>query len=77
MCEIARNSVQQSGFPHEIGTVVNSEYSIASQVWKLSTCDLCEVARNSVQQSGFPHQVGTVVNSGVQYSRPGVETVQL
>lgn len=30
------------------------EYSIAAQVWKLTSCDLCEVARNSVLQSGFP-----------------------
>lgn len=29
------------------------EYSIASQVWKLSSCDMCELARNSVQQGGF------------------------
>ncbi|CAL1540663.1 unnamed protein product [Lymnaea stagnalis] len=33
------------------------EYSIAAQVWKLSTCDMCEIARNSVLQSGFPHEV--------------------
>ncbi|XP_076457570.1 AMP deaminase 2-like isoform X3 [Babylonia areolata] len=33
------------------------EYSIAAQVWKLSTCDMCEISRNSVLQSGFPHQV--------------------
>ncbi|XP_028760924.1 AMP deaminase-like [Neltuma alba] len=31
------------------------EYSIASSVWKLSSCDLCEIARNSVYQSGFSH----------------------
>ncbi|KAJ7953738.1 AMP deaminase [Quillaja saponaria] len=31
------------------------EYSVASQVWKLSACDLCEIARNSVYQSGFSH----------------------
>ncbi|XP_075257307.1 AMP deaminase 2-like isoform X3 [Convolutriloba macropyga] len=29
------------------------EYSIAAQVWKLSTCDMCELARNSVAMSGF------------------------
>ena len=29
------------------------EYSIAAQVYKLSTVDLCEIARNSVIQSGF------------------------
>uniref|UniRef100_A0A8D8LLX5 AMP deaminase n=2 Tax=Cacopsylla melanoneura TaxID=428564 RepID=A0A8D8LLX5_9HEMI len=31
------------------------EYSIAAQVWKLSSCDMCELARNSVLMSGFPH----------------------
>jgi len=29
------------------------EYSIATQVWKLSSCDMCELARNSVIMSGF------------------------
>lgn len=33
------------------------EYSIAAQVWKLSSCDMSELARNSVTMSGFPHQV--------------------
>ncbi|XP_054168419.1 AMP deaminase 2-like [Oppia nitens] len=32
------------------------EYSIAAQVWKLSSCDMCELARNSVIMSGFPHK---------------------
>lgn len=32
------------------------EYSIAAQVWKLSSCDMCELARNSVLQSGFEHK---------------------
>ncbi|GLT40015.1 hypothetical protein SLA2020_141750 [Shorea laevis] len=32
------------------------EYSVAAQVWKLSSCDLCEIARNSVYQSGFSHE---------------------
>lgn len=31
------------------------EYSVASQVWKLSSTDVCEIARNSVLQSGFEH----------------------
>lgn len=35
------------------------EYSIAAQVWKLSSCDLCEIARNSVYQSGFNHRTKT------------------
>jgi len=30
------------------------EYSIATQVWKLSPVDMCELARNSVLMSGFP-----------------------
>ena len=33
------------------------EYSIATQVWKLSPCDMCELARNSVLMSGFEHHV--------------------
>lgn len=33
------------------------EFSIAAQVWKLSSCDMCELARNSVLQSGFEHRV--------------------
>ncbi|XP_072049506.1 AMP deaminase 2-like isoform X2 [Amphiura filiformis] len=32
------------------------EYSIAAQVWKLTSCDMCELARNSVLMSGFPQQ---------------------
>lgn len=35
------------------------EYSIATQVWKLSSCDMCELARNSVLMSGFSHKVLT------------------
>lgn len=33
------------------------EYSIATQVFKLSSSDMCELARNSVRQSGFSHEV--------------------
>ncbi|XP_062921357.1 AMP deaminase 2-like isoform X2 [Mobula hypostoma] len=33
------------------------EYSIAAQVWKLSSCDMCELARNSVIMSGFSHKI--------------------
>lgn len=32
------------------------EYSVAAQVWKLSSVDTCEIARNSVLQSGFEHR---------------------
>ncbi|KAK2152412.1 hypothetical protein LSH36_329g01002 [Paralvinella palmiformis] len=33
------------------------EYSIAAQVWKLSSVDMCELAKNSVIMSGFTHAV--------------------
>ncbi|KAF5403452.1 Adenosine monophosphate deaminase 2 [Paragonimus heterotremus] len=33
------------------------EYSIATQVWKLTSTDMCELARNSVLMSGFSHTV--------------------
>ena len=33
------------------------EYSIAAQVWKLSSVDVCELAKNSVIMSGFEHKV--------------------
>lgn len=39
------------------------EYSIAAQVWKLSSCDMCELARNSVLMSGFPHIVSNYIIS--------------
>lgn len=32
------------------------EYSVAAQVWKLTSTDICEIARNSVLQSGFEHE---------------------
>eukprot|EP00798_Chlamydomonas_sp_ICE-L_P025331 gene25331-10987_t len=31
------------------------EYSVAAQVWKMSSADLCEIARYGVLHSGFPH----------------------
>ncbi|GLC55501.1 hypothetical protein PLESTB_000994400 [Pleodorina starrii] len=31
------------------------EYSVAAQVFKMSSADLCEIARNGVLHSGFPH----------------------
>ena len=37
------------------------EYSIAAQVWKLSTVDMCKLAKNSVVMSGFEHKVWCVV----------------
>lgn len=47
------------------------EYSIAAQVWKLSSCDMCELARNSVVMSGFPHKVKQHW-LGPNYTREGV-----
>ena len=44
------------------------EYSIAAQVWKLSSADMCELARNSGIMSGFPHEVGwTIVHNFVTF----------
>eukprot|EP01116_Phalansterium_solitarium_P007576 TRINITY_DN2031_c0_g2_i3.p1 TRINITY_DN2031_c0_g2~~TRINITY_DN2031_c0_g2_i3.p1 ORF type:complete len:916 (-),score=369.95 TRINITY_DN2031_c0_g2_i3:827-3574(-) len=47
------------------------EYSIAAQVWKLSSVDLCEIARNSVLQSGFDDGI-KVHWLGRNYHLPGV-----
>ncbi|XP_053508738.1 AMP deaminase 2 isoform X2 [Ictalurus furcatus] len=46
------------------------EYSIAAQVWKLSSCDMCELARNSVLMSGFSHKV-KISWLGAGYMREG------
>lgn len=48
------------------------EYSIAAQVWKLSSCDMSELARNSVIMSGFPHEFKQHW-IGANYNREGVE----
>jgi AMP deaminase len=37
-------------------TPTNKQYSVAAQVWKLSSVDLCEIARNSVLQSGLEYR---------------------
>ncbi|XP_032521502.2 AMP deaminase 2 isoform X3 [Danaus plexippus] len=47
------------------------EYSIAAQVWKLSSCDMCELARNSVLMSGFPHEMKQYW-LGPNYTKEGV-----
>jgi len=47
------------------------EYSIAAQVWKLSSCDMSELARNSVTMSGFPHKMKQHW-LGPNYTREGV-----
>jgi len=47
------------------------EYSIAAQVWKLSSCDMCELARNSVTQGGFAEEVKHYW-LGPNYKREGV-----
>ncbi|XP_023649199.1 AMP deaminase 2 isoform X2 [Paramormyrops kingsleyae] len=48
------------------------EYSIAAQVWKLSSCDMCELARNSVLMSGFSHRVKSHW-LGPNYTKEGQE----
>ncbi|KAF4519195.1 hypothetical protein B566_EDAN013488 [Ephemera danica] len=47
------------------------EYSIAAQVWKLSSCDMSELARNSVIMSGFPHRMKQYW-LGPNYTKEGV-----
>ncbi|XP_047202950.1 AMP deaminase 2-like isoform X2 [Girardinichthys multiradiatus] len=49
------------------------EYSIAAQVWKLSSCDMCELARNSVLMSGFSHKVKSYW-LGPSYYKEGPES---
>ncbi|XP_037535459.1 AMP deaminase 2 isoform X2 [Nematolebias whitei] len=49
------------------------EYSIAAQVWKLSSCDMCELARNSVLMSGFSNKVKSYW-LGPSYYREGPES---
>ncbi|KAG7227115.1 hypothetical protein INR49_022463 [Caranx melampygus] len=49
------------------------EYSIAAQVWKLSSCDMCELARNSVLMSGFSHKVKSYW-LGPHYIKEGQES---
>ncbi|CAF3742780.1 unnamed protein product [Rotaria sp. Silwood1] len=47
------------------------EYSIAAQIWRLSSIDMCELARNSVLMSGHSDQVKKAW-LGQQYKEPGV-----
>ncbi|XP_045600064.1 AMP deaminase 2 isoform X1 [Procambarus clarkii] len=47
------------------------EYSIATQVWKLSQTDMCELARNSVIMSGFDHEIKQFW-IGPNFTREGV-----
>ncbi|XP_055077735.1 AMP deaminase 2-like isoform X2 [Periophthalmus magnuspinnatus] len=49
------------------------EYSIAAQVWKLSSCDMCELSRNSVLMSGFSHKAKSYW-LGPSYMREGPES---
>jgi AMP deaminase len=38
---------------HQTKEPLMEEYSIAKQLWRLSSGDICEIAKNSVLQSGF------------------------
>jgi len=52
------------------------EYSIAAQVWKLSSCDMCELARNSVLMSGFSHKVLVIfIEHFILFTMSGYKTV--
>lgn len=48
------------------------EYSVAAQIWKLSSTDMCELARNSVLQCGWEDKVKRHW-IGKCYTKPGVE----
>lgn len=48
------------------------EYSVAAQIWKLSSTDMCELARNSVLQCGWEDKVKRHW-IGKCYNKPGVE----
>ncbi|EFO91352.1 hypothetical protein CRE_11753 [Caenorhabditis remanei] len=56
---------------HYTKEALMEEYSIAAQVWKLSSCDMCELARNSVMQSGFEDKV-KIHWLGPNYKEEGV-----
>lgn len=53
------------------------EYSIAAQVWKLSSCDMCELAANSVRQSGFSHELKMVGRTGASHMLRPLRSVLL
>ena len=48
------------------------EYSVAAQIYKLSSVDMCELARNSVLQSGWEDSVKKHW-IGKNYKKRGVE----
>uniref|UniRef100_A0A673FPS9 AMP deaminase n=1 Tax=Sinocyclocheilus rhinocerous TaxID=307959 RepID=A0A673FPS9_9TELE len=57
---------------HYTKEALMEEYTIAAQLWKLSTCDVCEIARNSVLQSGLSHEEKKHF-LGVSYLKDGPE----
>ncbi|KAK9453709.1 hypothetical protein V1511DRAFT_66679 [Dipodascopsis uninucleata] len=48
------------------------EYSVAAQIYRLSSVDMCELARNSVLQSGFESKIKEHW-LGRSYLKPGIE----
>lgn len=48
------------------------EYSVAAQIYKLSSADMCEIAKNSVLQSGFEACIKKQW-LGPNFDAPGVE----
>ena len=55
---------------HHTKDALLEEYSVALQVYGLTSCDLCELARNSVLQSGFEHPF-KVHFAGENYMKEG------
>ena len=55
---------------HHTKDALLEEYSVALQVYGLSSADLCELARNSVLQSGFEHPF-KIHFLGRNYTKPG------
>lgn len=48
------------------------EYSVAAQIWKLSSTDMCELARNSVLQCGWEDAIKRRW-IGDAYRKPGIQ----
>ncbi len=56
---------------HTTSEPLVEEYTIAKQLWQLSSAELGEIANNSVRQSGFSHQWKSDA-LGSNYLLPGV-----
>jgi len=66
---------------HMTSDSLMEEYSIASQIYELSTTDLCEIAKNSVLQSGFEeilkkNWLGDDYHSGNAYEKTNIPNIR-